>query len=314
MTNEQPHSSATPVVPAGGVSPAAVSDTALGYLIQTDRPCARCGFNLFGQPVVREEHYGLISARCPECGQLASLQEYPALGRWADRWARLLAALWVAALVAAMFVNFGPLMGFVMASLETACSDLGDAIADRHAESQSAQGPSTFPMLGTARWNMIEAQWWHANRESILAARPSLRDWINWSVVWMWIPMSFIGFAGGVCWSTCLLGTRRRFAMGPAMLPLMAAGLIGWTVHRGEASGTALVQASTLGIGELQNIVLSVMLGVVTIWVLLGVWLGRRVVRLVVRWSLPPRMRSSLAILWTRDGLPPPSGSRRHVG
>lgn len=314
MTNEQSPLPPTPAAPAGGMHPAAVGDTPLGYLIQTDRPCARCGFNLFGQPVVREGHYGLISARCPECGQLAALQEYPALGRWADRWARLIAAAWVATLVAAMFLNFGPLMGFVMGSLETACSDLGDAIADQYAASLSAEDPSALPMLDTDRRMKIEASWWHANRDSILAARPSLRAWINWSVAWMWIPLSFIGFAGGACWSTCLLGTRRRFAIVPAMLPLLAAGVIGWTVHRQEASGTALVQASTLGIGALQNIVLGVMLGVVAFWVFMGVWLGRRVVRLVVRWSLPPRMRSSLAILWTRDGLPPPSGSCRIDG
>jgi purine-cytosine permease-like protein len=245
---------------------------------------------------------------------LAALQEYPALGRWADRWARLIAAAWVATLVAAMFLNFGPLMGFVMGSLETACSDLGDAIADQYAASLSAEDPSALPMLDTDRRMKIEASWWHANRDSILAARPSLRAWINWSVAWMWIPLSFIGFAGGACWSTCLLGTRRRFAIVPAMLPLLAAGVIGWTVHRQEASGTALVQASTLGIGALQNIVLGVMLSVVAFWVFMGVWLGRRVVRLVVRWSLPPRMRSSLAILWTRDGLPPPSGSCRIDG
>ena len=126
--------------------------------------------------------------------------------------------------------------------------------------------------------------------------------------------MSFIGFAGGVCWSTCLLGTRKRFAVFPALLPLTAAGLIGWTVHREEAGGSALVQASTLGISELQGIVMPVMLGLVSASTLLGVWLGRRVSRVVVRWSLPPRMRSALAILWTRDGLAPPSGSARARG
>ena len=311
MKTEQP---TAPTITDPAPPADAVPDTPLGYLIQTDRPCVRCGFNLFGQTVVREGHYGLVSTRCPECGQLAALQEYPALGRWADRWARLIAAAWVAGLVAAMFVNFGPLMGFVMASLETACSDLGNEIALRHADSQTAQGPTTFPMLGTGRWTMIEARWWQDNRDAIIGARPSLNAWINWSVVWMWIPMSFIGFAGGVCWSTCLLGARKRFAIIPAFLPLMAAGLIGWTVHHEEASGAALVQASTLGIGELQDIVLSVMLGVVSAWILLGVWLGRRTARLVVRWSLPPRMRSSLAILWTRDGLAPPRGSARVRG
>lgn len=314
MTSEQanPPTASTPTAAA---PPAVVTDTPLGYLIQTDRPCARCGFNLYGQTVVREGHYGLVSTRCPECGQLAALQEYPALGRWADRWARLIAAAWVAGLVAAMFLNFGPLMGFVMATLEMACADLGDEIVRQYTDWQTTEsggGPATA--FGSGRWTMIEAKWWATHRDAVLLGRPSRADWISWSVVWMWIPMSVIGFAGGVCWSACLLGAPKRFAMVPALLPLIVATLIGWTVHREEAGGAGLVQGSTLAIGELQGLVLLVMLGVVSGWVVLGVWLGRRVTRLVVSWALPPRMRSSLAILWTRDGLAPPSGSPRHGG
>ena len=88
-----------PMNDAPGAHSDAPMDTPTGHQIRTDRPCAGCGFNLFGQPIVREGHYGLVSARCPECGRLAALQEYPALGKWADRWAKLLAATWIVALV-----------------------------------------------------------------------------------------------------------------------------------------------------------------------------------------------------------------------
>ncbi len=36
-----------------------------------DRLCIRCGFNLCGQPVLRERHYRMLIARCPECSTVA---------------------------------------------------------------------------------------------------------------------------------------------------------------------------------------------------------------------------------------------------
>jgi hypothetical protein len=42
-----------------------------------------------------------------------------------------------------------------------------------------------------------------------------------------------------------------------------------------------------------------------------GVLLGRKLARLMVRLTLPPRMRTALAILWTRDGLPAPTAGSR---
>lgn len=63
--------------------------------IRADRPCTECGFTLFGQPITREPHYGLLIARCPECGTVASLQEYPLASRWVGRLVALGAAAWV---------------------------------------------------------------------------------------------------------------------------------------------------------------------------------------------------------------------------
>ena len=38
----------------------------------------------------------------------------------------------------------------------------------------------------------------------------------------------------------------------------------------------------------------------------LGLWLGRPLTRLIVRTFLPPRLRASLALLWTAEDLDPP--------
>ena len=58
-----------------------VSSEVVTGIIQGDRVCIACGFNLCGQRIVREPRYNLLIARCPECGQAATLQEYPLLGR-----------------------------------------------------------------------------------------------------------------------------------------------------------------------------------------------------------------------------------------
>ena len=74
-------------------------------VLSADRPCARCGFNLHGATIIREPHYQLVSARCPECGQLAALQEYPSLSAWTGRARLLFAAQFVAGALAAILVT-----------------------------------------------------------------------------------------------------------------------------------------------------------------------------------------------------------------
>ena len=69
-------------------------------ILTGDRFCTKCGYNLIGQQIVREEYYSMLIVRCPECATVASVQEYPLLGGWAIRWGALLAALWFITLVA----------------------------------------------------------------------------------------------------------------------------------------------------------------------------------------------------------------------
>ena len=91
--------------------------------ISGDRACASCGFNLFGQPITRESHYGLIIARCPECGSVAALQEYPALGKWTRRWTGALAGLWLVLLVAIFAGMTMTSFGLTVGSIEVLADD-----------------------------------------------------------------------------------------------------------------------------------------------------------------------------------------------
>lgn len=76
-----------------------------------DRLCIRCCYNLVGQPILREQHYNMLIVRCPECGTVASLQEHPLLGRWAMRWAAVLAGLWILVLLGMWFITTATLYG-----------------------------------------------------------------------------------------------------------------------------------------------------------------------------------------------------------
>lgn len=305
MTDAKP----TPTPPADRGDPAPTG-TPTGHHINADRPCARCGFNLFGQPIVREAHYGLIAARCPECGQLAALQEYPALGRWADRWARALAALWVVMLIAATGAQFGPTFGMMIAGVEIGSEDFAQVIAvahDRHA-SMNTTGPVLSSGGAMGGWTQVDLGWWRDHGDALIELEGGLTGVIDHRFAWLLAPLNIGSLAAGIFWSVCLLGARRRTVVLPAMLPLAVAFVIVWLAQGDTLTGNAAtVYAHDIATETVKRAVLPLMSGTAALSLLLGVWQGRRVARTVVRLSLPPRMRSALAILWTRDGLPSPS-------
>jgi hypothetical protein len=96
-----------------------------------DRFCATCGFNLVGQTVVREPHYNMLMVRCPECGTPAAMQEYPLLGRWANRWARVLAVAMILFMtmftIGASLACWGVSIPPVWAMVEPLAGRLGDS-------------------------------------------------------------------------------------------------------------------------------------------------------------------------------------------
>lgn len=302
MTDAKP----SPAPPADRADPAP-NDTPTGHHINADRPCARCGFNLFGQPIIREAHYGLIAARCPECGQLAALQEYPALGRWADRWARTLAALWVLMLFAAAGAHFGPTFGMLIASIEIASEDFGQMIAAAH-DQYTRTSATTAPAGALGGWTQVGIDWWRDHGDELIESRGGLAAVIDDRFSWLLAPINIGSLAAGIFWSVCLLGARRRTVLVPALPPLAVAFVIVWLAQGDTLTGNATtVYAHDIATETLKWIVLPLMGGTAALSLLLGVWQGRRIARTIVRLSLPPRMRSSLAILWTRDGLPSPA-------
>lgn len=292
-----------------------MTDTPTGHSIRTDRPCARCGFNLFNQPIVREPHYGLLAARCPECGQLAALQEYPLLGRWADRWAKLIAGSWVAVLVAAIMCQFGPTMGFSLGAVDTAAEELSHHVGASYlawvTETKGEQAPPPYSP-GNMAWTLIDVSWWEEHGPAALASFAGRRGPTDFRLVWFALPLFVIAGAGGVFWSTCLLGARRRVAFLVACIPSIIALCFAYGVSAVDLGGM-VTYARDVARAEMRTPTLAAAAGVLLLGTAFGAWQGRRLSRLAVTIALPPRMCSALGILWTRDGLPMPSarpGSR----
>ncbi|MCP3905549.1 MAG: hypothetical protein GY715_18135 [Planctomycetes bacterium] len=103
-------------------------------VLTADRMCASCGYNLVGQMVVREPHYGMLIVRCPECAAVASVQEYPLLGRWAGRWGAILAALWFIFLVAMWPLTSAIVFGWTATTSEEAARGYGQYLRTHHRE------------------------------------------------------------------------------------------------------------------------------------------------------------------------------------
>lgn len=305
-------------------TPSPAVDTPTPHTIRTDRPCAACGFNLYGQPIVREAHYNLSAARCPECGQLAALQEYPALGKWADRWARLLGALWVLALVGAMFAHFGPTLGLGVASVEIPREDVAIEIAAAHQAWADAQPKPAAPTAnapgvpappagvviqsyGVSTHSGINPEWFRTEAGYIRAKNSGRALLLRLENASFWFPLAVTSFAFGAFWSIALLGTHRLVALAVASVSPAIAFTFVYFVATSRFYDPAVLIARDAAAELIVPTMLPVTILMALIPLAIGVLVGRKLARLITRLALPPRMRSSLSILWTRDNLPPPS-------
>ncbi len=293
--------------------------------IMGDRLCVKCAYNLRGQPVFKEEHYGLYIARCPECGTPAAVQEYPMLGRWPGR-IRVFAALAYALTVLGSLVMVLLLLSAMSEGLkETAAEPLAIEIASQwaeHVNSEEAAGrdpyagrtaaaPSQRAADGTFianRWYAIDTTWWRSqNRFSsfFTGFTHTIRSSVPVMAL-MTIPM----FAMGSVLAVLILGARRSVLLVVGAVPaimMLAIFLISTTIDRrlvGWVSPSEIARESMW---------LPAVACVFMLWLIagsVGLMLGRPIARLGVRALLPPTMRGSLAELWFTDNKPLPTNTR----
>lgn len=294
-------------------------------MIEGDRLCVGCAYNLRGQPVVREPHYGLIIARCPECGVPAAIQEYPLLGRWPGRIRVFVALSYALACLFVLFVTFMIQMGLT----ELLSSSINDTTAYEIAErwalyvnAEEAKGNTplsgaplfTNPQRDNSNnlvpyvWNYVDLKW--LDTQDLDAG---FGDHIS-SRFRNMLPALFIAslasFVGGCVWAVLLLAGRRRVIFLIALIPpALVVSLImlfgnsdngfnGWDTAYSIAEDRLRLASGSI---------------IAAVWIVfggLGILFGRPLARLGVRALMPPTMRGALAELWFTDNKPLPTNTR----
>ena len=307
-------------------------------VIVGDRLCVHCGYNLTGQSIYREPHYDLLIARCPECGAVASVLEYPVLGRWANRWAAVIAALWLLVLMVIWLGTSGALFGLSMATgAQGARNEFRTYIEDEYkqweAEQAGATAPNTAPgALNTttavtsrtvitlppgtppqvtafinrgSRYANFESWWGQQDKAALVQEAGGVDGVLDRRAFFIWVPLSMVAFILGCFWGIALLRRRRLGLLiwvGVIMATAGVYALIPTLIWLYEEPSYPWRAAERIVAPPL--LVLS--LAYAAIPLTIGVLVGRPLARQLIRTLLPPRLRSSLSLLWTTDGYDPP--------
>tara|TARA_A100001391_G_scaffold155233_1_gene113033 strand:- start:317 stop:1330 length:1014 start_codon:yes stop_codon:yes gene_type:complete len=310
--------------------------------IRADRACVGCGFNLYGQTVSKDPHYGLAIARCPECGQVAALQSYPTMSRWVNRFRALLASFWVIGLLGVFFISTLITLQIVNGALQLGSEDLAEelgiyhetwslVLAQQQADAAQSDG-SAPPVSGTINLPTTTVTTGPAGTTTTTINRAPMgmnytgmyswgmlsEDWIeqeldstmmNIGGIWKNLNKEFLAILLPASFFALLLGVFWSITMLGARRRTII-----WLVIVAQIIAVVILLAMILipgsfpraidiAKGQALPVIMPIIMGAQLIFALLGVYLGRKIARFVICMSLPPRYRTSLSIFWTRDGL-----------
>jgi hypothetical protein len=312
--------------PVGTTTTARSGEEARLGSIRGDRPCLKCGFNLHGQTILREPHYGLFIVRCPECSSVASLQDYPVLGRWARRWGFVLAGLYLI-LAVGLFVGGGLATGgFAAFASEQLRNNFSSKISGAHHRWFDSTGQAAAilkaavtPQQGTDANNTIayvnnwgpfaaiSREWWESTgraafRQSLAANPYALRD----DDIAAYSLFAFGCLVGSGFLAVFLPGLRRGrlliipLVLGGVGLVVLQVAQFRWTPTLPVMPG--YVPAVSLAIEEMPPRFHLWVIGGACVLCTLGAFLGRPAARGLIRFLLPPRNASAFSFLWEADG------------
>lgn len=274
-------------------------------VLRGDRMCVDCGYNLTGQPVLREPEYGLFIVRCPECSAITSAQEYPLVGRWPGRFTTALALAWLFILVAALAGVVGPTIGLSIGFTLDSTGDYTRFLQQEFSKHVITKHPDADP---ATLWKLPERfdAWYESQDAGQLLTNAG--GWLGApeldETVGLIVPL-FLSFVAGLLLSLAVIH-RKRWSIAILVVSFATIALTVLTLiwmRLGENPPTAPDGASMLQLGL-------PMLAVVFIldccMALIGVFAGRPIGRGAVRALLPPRFRTALSVLWVTDGLEVP--------
>jgi hypothetical protein len=258
-----------------------------------DRLCSHCGYNLMGQPVLREPHYSMLIVRCPECATIAAPQEYPLAGRWTNRFVAMGSAL---VLLFALLFFIGTKASLLLASvgitqisIESARTDL-QALASQHV-------PNYYNIGGTAAFNA----WLDAQPPGAVVEQLGGWNAIEWQFAFFAFIPTICAFFFGVIWSVILIHwpTKRLplFALLIFVIFACIGGLLTWSEYQVLSPDVSGIVWREFGLPLYLG-----MIGVYWIAMFIGLMVGRPIARLFIRAFLAPRLRGPMSFILNQAG------------
>jgi len=250
--------------------------------VETDRFCVGCGYNLHTQGVWRDPATQLLVCRCPECGRFDAVGGTVTAGQlWLHRIGLPLLFVWIIIVIG---LPVGLLFGHGALVVET-LEEL-----TRYQPASTAPAPTTQMTLPSGQVIAYQANvpWTRQPRGDFPYRRLVIATLL--------VVAGQLGFCL-VAWVAVVAHHWRRWGYWIlASLPPLGVGGLVWYIWAHDFPllrdwATPYVVGLTLA-----NVVGGA----------LGVYLGRPAMRLVLRLTLPPRIRQTLAFLWIADGKPPP--------
>lgn len=264
-------------------------------MIEVDRFCDGCGYNLRGQAVRRDTRTKLLLCRCPECGQFHHAREQATVGRaWLNRLAMLGLLIWIGTVAGTVVM-----LGFAQALITTV--PLEEFTIRRHipVTSQPGTQPSTAAptvfQIGAA--GQVTLSMPSGTTTTYRAHYTVNEDWPYKSEFTALMLAS--SFGTGVTLAVLLVVVchhwRRWGYYVPVVLVTVAPALIVFSWWRAMAP-----ELTWWGAWYITAHAAAFLAGGLT-----GIRVGRPLARLVANLLLPPKLRAPLAFLWLVDGKSP---------
>lgn len=260
-------------------------------VIENDRYCLACGYNLRTQSVRRQPATDLLVARCPECAKFTAVSEPSAsLRPWARRLISVAVFVWLGFLLVIAGWAIGGSVAMNIISLEermdySRVAVVMPASPPALAQAMQAAGAQAVQLGGGSTMTYSYSR---------QIAEPTREYWaIKFGMIGLAMLIAFV--AAMIVLVALPHWPRLVYLAAFCLAPIIPAA-IAWLIWREDKPD--FIDWGTVEIAH-------TWLGQVLAGLAAGL-LGRRPVRLLALIFLPSRLRAALAYLWIVDGKTPP--------
>ncbi len=294
----------TTTAPAQPAPAAPITDDPRIHELVGDRACIKCHFNLAGQQILREKHYGMLMVRCPECGTPAALQEYPLLGRWATRFAYIMAGAWLAIMVALVSLAALAIWGMSEVMTEQLAIPYTQHVQKVWSEHINGSGPPNPYASTNYQQNQ---QWWQSvDKQQLLADAGGWSGAVSWGALWFTLDMLLVMGSIGAVLSVVMPHLKWKGWFVLTLLIAALAASFAWISTSMNQNVYSYYGGVWNSWRTLYPVLFPLSAGIALAFLFLGLCTGRPLARALILLLLPPRLRGPLAFLWRADAKPLP--------